>query len=318
MELTRQLLKTFLVWIIIIIILILIILFPRTFQYEEAAQGVVLHYQFTWSEYGQNIGQFFSGVWENKSLGQSRHKYSVEFELKYYMSRSIYLIITAFLISIPLGLLKGIYDYRQMHSRHYILGHGSTWFFQALPDFFIVISVQVFFIFLFKIGLPLVPLFGYDKWYSFITPSLMLSIYPIVYIARITSSALAGQEKEQYIRTARAKGMSERVILYKHAMGNCWGTILSHFSSLMLYILSNLLIIEYLMFYRGAAYRLYEAMGFTDGAAVIGSMRRGASGVFEAEVVIGFALCFMLLVLFAQIVSQVSKFYLDPRWRGES
>lgn len=55
-------------------VLILIILFPRTFQYEGVTQNVVLHYQFTWSEYGQNIGQFFSGVWENKNLGQSNDR----------------------------------------------------------------------------------------------------------------------------------------------------------------------------------------------------------------------------------------------------
>jgi oligopeptide transport system permease protein len=316
MELTRQLIKTFLVWLLILLILILIVLLPRTVQYEKVGSEVEREYQFTWSEYGDNIGQFFSGAWENKSLGQTRHRYTVEFELQHYMSRSIYLIVTAFLVSIPLGLLKGIYDYRKTHTRKNILGNGSTWFFQSIPDFFVVISVQVFFIGLYKMGFPLIPLFGYDHWYSFLTPSLMLSIYPIVYIARITSSALAAQEREQYIRTAQAKGLSERVILYKHAMGNCWGTILSHFSSLMLYILSNLLIIEYLMFYRGAAYRLYEAMGFYDGV-LRGAVRTGAS-VFEAELVIGFSICFMFLVLLAQIISQFSKYYLDPRWRGDA
>jgi oligopeptide transport system permease protein len=75
----------------------------------------------------------------------------------------------------------------------------------------------------------------------------------------------------------------------------------------MLYILSNLLIVEYLMDYKGAAYRLFKAFHYTN------SFRTGQKSQVEEELVIGLALCFMLVVLLTQWVSQIARRYLDPR-----
>lgn len=302
MGLTRQLFKTLFIWLGIIIIIILAVLFPRT---AEINADVLLQYK-------ENIAQFIHGIVENKSLGNTRFNEPVEEDIKRYMSRSLILILFAFAISIPAGILKGIYDYRRTYAKNQFFGHGFTWFMQSLPDFFIVISVQWMLILLMRMGFPNIPIYGYDEWYNVFTPSIMLAIFPTMYIARITSSALAGQEGKQYIQTAHAKGIPQHWVVYRHALANCWGIILSHFSSLMLYILSNLLIVEYLMFYKGAAYRFYEALGYHSGIINFVPLNK-----FEAELIIGLSVSFMMLVLFAQIVSQVAKYYLDPNWRDE-
>lgn len=315
MKLSLQLLKTFLVWMLVLLVVILLVLMPRTMSYDITSEGVQTVYEFSWSEYGANLSNYFTSIWENKSLGTSRFNITVEEEISRYMTRSLYIIVTAFLISIPLGILKGIYDYRKTYTRRNLLGHGTTWFFQSLPDFFVIISVQWMILLAMRQGFPRVPIYGYDDWYSFITPALMVSLFPIMYMARMTSSALASTDSEQYIQTAKAKGLTERMIVYRHALANCWYVILTHFSSLMLYILSNLLMVEYLMFYKGAAYRLYEALGYHD-SSLQGTWRGGA-GHFEAELVIGLVLMFMVCVLVATLISQVAKYKLDPRWREE-
>ncbi|MGP4078533.1 ABC transporter permease subunit [Pseudalkalibacillus sp. R45] len=173
----------------------------------------------------------------------------------------------------------------------------------SIPDFFLIICLQWLVIFY----IPWIDFFGYEQWYSFILPSILVSIYPMMYIARITSVAISNQEFEPYIQVARAKGFTRKIVLYKHTLKNCWDTILSHFSSVMLYILSNLLIVEYLLDYKGAAYRLFKAFHYTNSISV------GYQADFEAELIIGLSVCFMLVVLFSQWISKITKYYVDPR-----
>jgi oligopeptide transport system permease protein len=318
MGLAKQLLSTTLTWLFVVVVLICIILIPRDVEYRSGSLGnVTQDYDFSWSEYKESITSYATGVWENKSLGQSRFKISVEEEIGRYLPRSMKLIFLAFIICIPFGILKGIYDLKRTHTRRNLLGNGTTWLFQSLPDFFVVMVVQFLLLsLLFKTGIH-ISVYGHDQWYSFIVPSIILSIYPLFYIARITSSALAGEETQQYIQTARAKGLSSTIVLYKHMLSNCWGVILSHISSIMIFVISNLLIIEYLMFYKGAAYRLFEAMGHHE-THTGNFFRSGMQVVYEIEVVIGLLITFMLFILIAQFISQVAKFYMDPRWRDES
>lgn len=318
MGLVKQLLSITLTWLFVVVLLICIILIPRDVEYRPGTSGnVTQEYEFSWSLYKQSITSYAAGVWENKSLGQSRYKIPVEEEIGRYLPRSMKLIFLAFIISIPLGILKGIYDLKNTYTKRNLLGNGTTWLFQSLPDFLVVMVVQFLLLnLLFKTGIH-ISVYGHEQWYSFILPSIILAIYPLFYVARITSSALAGEETQQYIQTARAKGLSSTVVLYKHMLSNCWGVILSHISSIMIFVISNLLIIEYLMSYKGAAYRLYEAMGHHE-THTGNFFRAGMQVIYEIDLVIGLLISFMVFILIAQFISQVAKFYLDPRWRDES
>jgi oligopeptide transport system permease protein len=305
MSLVRELLKTFLIYLLVLAALILVVLFPREMVAVSNNHTIEFQFQFTWTDYMGNISQFFTGVWENKSLGTtlSTNDITVEKEVSRYLPRSLVVIFTSFLISIPFGVLKGIFDYRNFHNKKKIFGQGLTSFFLAVPDFFLIICLQWIILYY----LPFIQFFGHEHWYSFMLSSMLVSIYPTMYIARITSSSLAAQEGQPYIQVAKAKGFGESIVLYKHILRNCWGTILSHCSTVMLYILSNLLIVEYLMDYKGAAYRLFKAFNFTN------SYSTGYASQFEGELVIGLGISFMFIVLLTQWVSQVAKHYADPR-----
>jgi oligopeptide transport system permease protein len=307
MRLVRELLKSFLLYVFVLVALILVVLVPRellTVPSESNSRVMAFHYEFTWAIYKENVSDFLTGVWKNKSLGTTGvQSIPIEDEIREYLPRSLAVIMTAFLISISLGVLKGIFDYRNMYNKKNLLGQGVTSFFLALPDFFMIICLQWMIIFYF----PFIQFFGHGNWYSFILPSILVSLYPVMYMARITSSSIAGQEGQQYIQVAKGKGFTKKIVLYKHMLRNCWGTILSHFSTVMLYILSNLLIVEYLMDYKGAAYRLFKAFHYTN------TYRMGHKSQVEEELVIGLALCFMIIVLLTQWVSQIAKYYADPR-----
>jgi oligopeptide transport system permease protein len=299
MNSTGNIIKSMTIFMVAVTILILVVLLPRNHTHY-----LLGYWQFDSYVYKQNLIHFFEGIWERQSLGTSSSgRMTVEETIARDFPKSLYIILTAFFISIPLGVCKGIFDFRNANRKRSILGHGTTWLTQSIPDFFLIICLQWIILYNFRS----IPIFGHEDWYSFIFPSILVSIYPTMYVARITSSSMLGQNGQPYIQMARAKGLPQKIIIYKHMFLNCVGTILSHVSSVMLYIISNLLIVEYLSDYKGAAYRLFIAMDYRQ------VITKGQYLQYEPGMIIGFGICFMLLVLFAQIISQVARKYVDPR-----
>lgn len=300
-----QVLKTLFFFIIVCVGLLLIALFPREpdVMAEGKAQKVEIVYEFSWKEYGENISGFFSHLVSEKSLGTTRYNNPVEEELFVYFGRSIKIILTAFFLSLLIGVIKGIYDFTNTNKKRNFLGNGSTWLLQSIPDFFLIIFLLWFILLNFQGA----NIMGHDEWYNFIFPSFLVSIYPAMYISRITSAAISNEVGQQYIQVAKAKGLTKDLVLYKHVLRNCAGTILTNVPTMMIFILSNLLFVEYLLDYRGAAYRLFQAFDFKR------SIILGKDNFFEPSVIIAFGAGFMIIVLFVQLGSQLLSRKLDPR-----
>lgn len=320
-DLKMAFIKTLSVWFIVVVMATLIILFPRetepvvqTIDVEGGGQYEILTQNNIYSAemYKENIAQLVSNIHHDRSIGDNRYGIPVEQDILYYMPRSLSVVFLAFLISIPLGVLKGTFDYAHMGKRTSIFGQGTTWLFHSLPDFFVIMGLQFSLLMLMRRGFPTISIYGHEHWYDITLPAVLLSIYPIVYIARITTSLLAEQVNQKYIETATAKGLTKTIILFKHALGNCWASLATHSSTIFIYIISNLMIVEYLLNYPGAANRLYQALGF-----------RGRSfyndEFFEPYVVLSFVLCFMILILLIQMTSLFVRYFVDPRVReGDS
>ncbi|MCG7410526.1 ABC transporter permease subunit [Paenibacillus sp. ACRRX] len=297
-----QLLRSFVIGIVAMILIILIVLFPRQLDITVERYKVMAEYQFSWDVYWNNISEFFKGVVKDHSLGMTRHNdETAGAAVLRSMSFSLIIIVTAFTISFVLGILKGILDYQGSRRKIGFFGNWTTWLFQSIPDFLLLLLIQ----WLLIRYVPSLRIFALEGWTAFLLPSLLVSVYPLVYIARITSASLASQEGQLYIKVARAKGLTRVLVLYKHMLANCVGSILSHLSSLFVYILSNLLMVEYFMNYPGAALRLFLAMDY--------SISYGTGQNYEPGVIIGICFCFMFLLLLVQWISQMSRIYLDPR-----
>jgi oligopeptide transport system permease protein len=310
MKSTIEISRHILLFLLIVLSLILVVLFPRDVEIsaEGRAQTVIFDYQFSWSAYEENITSFFSGLYQEKSFGLTKYERPVEEEMKLYFSRSMKIIVTALFLSLFFGILKGVYDALHPSSLGMIFGKGFTWVLQAVPDFFLFLCLQWVLIIYFR---EYADIFGHEKWYSFLYPALLASIYPALYISRITAASFQEQEGKQYITVAHSKGLPQAVITFKHILKNSAVQILNHTSSMMIYLLSNLLLVEYLLDYKGAAYRLYEAFNVTPVLSV------GLNTEIEQNVIIVFGTCFMILVLIVQITSGLIKRMIDPRERGE-
>jgi len=86
----------------------------------------------------------------------------------------------------------------------------------TIPSF--VIATGLLYVFAFRLGWA--PTFGVDKWQGYILPMIALGGYSISFLARLMRSSLLEVMGQDYIRTARAKGISETRVILKHALRN--------------------------------------------------------------------------------------------------
>lgn len=301
----KQVISKIVFFMLVSICLILIALFPReaAVNAEGRAATVVYTYKFSWEQYNNNIKCFIKGLVNEQTFGETRYHKPVEEEVAIYLPRSLKIIITAFFLSLITGFIKGIFDFRNSKKPANVFGNGTTWLLMAIPDFMIVLLVQWFIIFYIN----WIDIFGHEYWFNFIIPSLLVAIYPTMYISRITMAAISSEAGKQYVQVAKAKGFNESTIINKHILKNCAGSILNNAPTMIIYILSNLLFVEYLLDYKGAAYRLWLALDFKP------VIFMGKETLYEPSVIIAFGICFMAIVLFVQISSQLLNAWLDPR-----
>jgi peptide/nickel transport system permease protein len=150
-------------------------------------------------------------------FGRSIHFREPAFSVvKGYLAASVELGLTAFfiaaLIAVPIGLLSAI-------RRNTLLDHvamGVALVGQAAPTFFL----GILFILLLSLKADLFPTGGRGTWRNLVLPALTLGAFAMASIARLTRSAVLEVLRADYIRTARAKGLAEWLVIVKHTLKN--------------------------------------------------------------------------------------------------
>lgn len=77
-----------------------------------------------------------------------------------------------------------------------------------------------------------------------VLPIITLSLYPMAYITRLTRSAMLDVLGQDYIRTARAKGVSQKNVIFKHALKNSLIPVVTYFGPMLAYIVTGSLVVE--------------------------------------------------------------------------
>ena len=95
----------------------------------------------------------------------------------------------------------------------------------------------------FTIAIPLVPANGSTSA-GLILPVITLSLSPMAYITRLTRSSMLDVLGQDYIRTAKAKGVSSRRIIFGHALKNALIPVITYFGPMLAYIVTGSLVVE--------------------------------------------------------------------------
>jgi peptide/nickel transport system permease protein len=135
-------------------------------------------------------------------------------------------------------------------------------------------------------------------FYNFTLPVMTMAIYGIGYIARMTRASMVEVMTQQYIRTARLKGLSFPSVVIKHALRNA---LIAPFTVIMLqfpWLLTGVVIVETMFRYQGFGFTLVEAASNND-----------------IDLLLGCSLVSVFVVLFTQLLSDIGYAYLNPRIR---
>ena len=205
---------------------------------------------------------------------------------------SLTLGLLAFLLAFALGIVMGVLAARYRGSwidKSVMIGSSLGF---SVPNFVLAAGL----ILVFSLWAKLLPPALWEGPLYTILPVLALALAPASYVARLTRSGMIEALHEDYVRTARAKGVSGRVVLLKHALTNALGPIITISGPLLAMLVTGSFIIEMIF-------------------AIPGMGRYFVTAVIDRDypLVMGVTVVYASLIVIANIVVDVLYTIADPR-----
>jgi peptide/nickel transport system permease protein len=214
-------------------------------------------------------------------------------------------IIIASIIGITLGIVTATHKNSYLDKSIFVL---ATVFGMSAPSF--LVGLIIMWLFGYKLapytGLdPSGSLYDYDAWNgevlklkNLILPAITLGMRPLSIIIQLTRSSLLDVLSQDYIRTARAKGLSYNKIILKHALKNALNPVVTAISGWFAGLMAGAVFVEKIFNWKGIGYEVVEALSKNDLPIVMGAT-------------LIFATIFVLINIIVDIVYGI----LDPRVR---
>ena len=196
----------------------------------------------------------------------------------------------ALILAIPLGVLAAMFPNTLIDRFALTIAVVG----QALPSFFFALIMII----VFGVWLRWLPISGHASWLNFIMPSIALGYYATPAIMRLTRAGMLDVMSSDYIRTARAKGLKPRVVLFKHALRNAIIPVVSLSAVQLGFMLGGSIVIETIFSLNGL------------GSLAWRSIQRSDFEVLQAIVLV--IACFYILLTF---LADLLNAFLDPRIR---
>ncbi len=202
--------------------------------------------------------------------------------------------VTAFLLAILLGIPLGILAALRQNSIFDYLSVLFSTIFASIPGF----VLGIFLIILFSVALHWLPTGGWNGPANVVMPAIALAALPAAYIGRITRASILDVARQDYVRTARAKGMMERVVLVRHILRNALIPVLTISGPELAALISGSFIIENLF-------------------SIPGIGRLFVQGVFQRDygLIMGSILFYAFVIAFINLVVDILYAAVDPRIR---
>jgi peptide/nickel transport system permease protein len=199
---------------------------------------------------------------------------------------------TALVMSTLCGLALGVILANGRGSRAESIVRTGLTIAASVPAFWLAISLIV----LFGERLRLLPVAGYGTWQQLVLPALALSIGPIAALARLTRGLVLDTFAEDYVRTARAKGLPEPLIARRHILRTTAAPLVALTGVRLGHLLGGAIIVESIFGWPG-----------------MGSVLLAAISGRDLPVICGYVLMTGGLVIVARVVGDATAVLLDPR-----
>ncbi len=146
----------------------------------------------------------------------------------------------ALLVAVPLGIALGIFVALRRNSLWDTLVVVALVAGTSIPNF----ALAAFLVYLLSVRLGWLPVAGWGSLAQAVLPVVLLAIPPVAYLARLSRTYMLEVLQQDYIRTARAKGLSRRLVVYRHALRNTLVPLLTTIGIILGGLLSGTFVIE--------------------------------------------------------------------------
>ena len=237
------------------------------------------------------VGRAVTGDLGNSYFFQTRVSTLIAERMPVTLTLGLTGLSLALLISIPMGILAAVRENTNFDRAVQMVALIG----QAMPSFWLGLLLMI----IFGLTLGWLPISGTGSWEHFVMPGIVLSFSAVPALTRLTRAGMIQAMSSDYIRTARAKGLSRASILLKHALRNAAIPVVAIAAVQLGFMLGGSIVIEQVFALHGVGFLAWESIAKND------------SPVVQAVVLV-LAVIYVALTMVSDLLNAV----LDPRLRA--
>jgi peptide/nickel transport system permease protein len=153
---------------------------------------------------------------------------------------------------------------------------------------------------LFSVNLDWLPASGVDSWKGWIMPVFCATIYPIATIMRTTRASMLEVIRQDYIRTARSKGIAENKVIMRHALKNAIIPVVTLIGLMLGMILGGIIVLE----------AVFSIPG-------LGMLLRNAIATKDTPIIVGTVLFASFMMCAVNLIVDIFYAFIDPRIKAQ-
>lgn len=208
--------------------------------------------------------------------------------IPYTLNLAVMSTLIAIAFGIPIGVLSAVKQYTILDN----VALGISLLLTSMPAFWFALML----ILLFSLQLRLLPSLGIDTWRHFILPAIAISSSTMASLLRMTRSTMLEVIRQDYIRTARAKGAKESRVIFGHALRNALLPVVTIIGVNFGFALGGAIVVEQVFAIPGLGQLMINAIRAKDTPMVI------AAVLFAA-----------IIVSIINLIVDIVYAYIDPR-----
>ncbi len=245
----------------------------------------VLEQFFDW------VGRAVTGDLGNSYFFQTRVSTLIAERMPVTLTLGLTGLSLALLISIPMGILAAVRENTNFDRAVQMVALIG----QAMPSFWLGLLLMI----VFGLTLGWLPISGTGSWEHYVMPGIVLAFSAVPALTRLTRAGMIQAMASDYIRTARAKGLSRASILLKHALRNAAIPVVAIAAVQLGFMLGGSIVIEQVFALHGVGFLAWESIAKNDFPVV-------------QAVVLVLAVIYVALTMVSDLMNAV----LDPRLRA--
>lgn len=172
-------------------------------------------------------------------------------------------VLVALCIGIPLGCLAALNRGKFLDSFISVVATCGI----AVPSF-VICTLLLYFL---GVNLKLLPTMGLTSWKHYVMPVMALAFYPTAYIMRLMRSSMLDVLGQDYMRTAKAKGVAGFFILFKHALRNAILPVITYVGPMLAYTVTGSFVVEKIFTIPGLGGEFISAINGRDYTLIMGT-----------------------------------------------